>query len=650
MVHLPNGNWLASFTTYPGAPNHNYISIYRSADNCRTWTALSIVSESPRDLDNAHMTQLANGTTLLTFRSTTGNDGSGFATDYRLPVYKSTDGGAHWSKLSIIDSYVNPSGSHLGLWEPDVLQLDDGRVVASYSNETHAGYSQIISQRLSSDNGATWGTEIWAVNQIGGGNSRPGMPILTRMADGNYIMVFEVAGTPTCGSDACFKISYDGFTWPGGLGLQLPYQETGPFVLALTDGRLLVSSGSNRLIVSSDYGANWTEISAPWSCNVTFPGLYETKPGEIAWIEGNLCPPAGNNNVAVSFGSLSAVANNEAPLDVIIKPSGGTALYTVGTDGNVWTLYQTTSGGSWSAWTSLGGSELSGLWHVHALMQTDGTQVLFAQAKPGGTIYLKQQMSSGGDGSWQSTWTSLGGSTTAFDAQLYPDGSIALYGLSRGVLWTTWQNSRNGPWNPWTSMGEGGGVELTRVHMLTETDGTSIAFCLDLQGHIWTTWQLTWGGSWSGWADMGNTFEAFEPVLYPNGNTGLFGLSGNQVWTRWQDIRGGAWSSWVNMGGGGLHNLHAAQEPNGASALFDMGWPNNNVWTTWQTEEGGAWSNPAGINLGGIISDFKPIVYPDGHIALFGISNGAAWETTQSSEFGSWSGWFSLGGGPFFPQ
>lgn len=646
MAHLTNGSWLACCTIYSG---DSYIAIYKSTDNCQTWSAspISTVGVAGRRLDNGYLIQLANGTVLLAVRNNNyAPPGGQFATDYSLDVYKSTDQGQSWTLLSTIDS--QHVGSTSGLWEPVINQLEDGSLVASYSNETHPGYSQIISQRLSSDNGATWGNEIWAVNEIGGGSLRPGMPEMARMANGNYIMVFEVAPS---GNGAHYKVSYDGFTWPGGLGPQIPLQETGPFVLALSDGRLLVSSGGNHLMLSTDSAATWTEVTAPWHYDDTFPAFYETMPGQLAWISGI---HDAADHVAVSIGTISPIFNNEAPIAAIVKTNAATALYAVATNGNVWTLFQTTSNGTWSSWTSLGGSELSTtpyspspLWHVKAVSQADGTQVLFAQAKPAGPIYTKQQTSAGGNGSWASTWTSLGGTSSTFDAQVYPDGTMAVYGLSRGVLWTTWQNTRNGSWATWASLGNGG-TELTRVHMLTQTDGTSIAYCLDINGHIWTTWQSTWGGAWSGWVDMGNTFDSFEAVLYPGGNMGLFGTSGGQLWTRWQNVRGGGWSSWAFINGAGLHNLHAIQEPNGATAVFDTGWPNNDIWTTWQATQGGAWD--PGIDLGGPISDLTPVVYPSGRIALFGISGGTCKTTSESAFLGSWSGWSTLGGGPFFPQ
>ncbi len=144
------------------------------------------------------------------------------------------------------------------------------------------GYSQIISERISTNGGATWGNEIWAVAQAGGGSQRPGMSQMARMADGRYILVYEVVGTGL--SDVHYKISNDGINWPSGLGTNIPCQHCGPFVASVRDGRLFVTSCENQISYSDDLGATWQKIDPPaWDLgwNNTWPALYQTKPEEI---------------------------------------------------------------------------------------------------------------------------------------------------------------------------------------------------------------------------------------------------------------------------------------------------------------------------------------------------------------------------------
>jgi hypothetical protein len=172
-------------------------------------------------------------------------------------------------------------GKH-GLWEPDFWVLADGWLAVTYSNEKHEGYSQLISERISTNNGATWGEEIRAVSQPGGGELRPGMSQMARMANGKYILVYEVINVGH--GDVHQKISDDGIHWPEGIGTPIPGQHCGPFVAALPDGRVAVSSCENQLSLSPDFGASWQIMKPePWNLGFKFswPAIYVVKTNEI---------------------------------------------------------------------------------------------------------------------------------------------------------------------------------------------------------------------------------------------------------------------------------------------------------------------------------------------------------------------------------
>ena len=110
------------------------------------------------------------------------------------------------------------------------------------------------------------------------------MPGFARMANGNYILVFEVCGTDNC--NIHYKISSDGTSWSNDLGATIPNQSSGPYVTVLSSGRILVSSGcTNQISVSDDNGASWYLNDPPaWSisgCGInaataTWPGIYQT--------------------------------------------------------------------------------------------------------------------------------------------------------------------------------------------------------------------------------------------------------------------------------------------------------------------------------------------------------------------------------------
>ena len=256
MIHLSTGQWLSVGTLYPSHLTSS-LQLKISADHARTWTTLSEVMELDRRLDNGELIQLPGGTILLTCRSVI--DGQSF----HLPVYRSDDNGAHWTYLSMIDAsdgVVNGNHPSQGLWEPHFFLLPNAKLAVAYASEKHSvdtpAYSQICAERVSEDNGATWGDEIVLVSQSGSGALRPGMPVVTRMNDGRYIEVSEIVGMDHAA--VFFKISHDGVRWPDGLGAPIALQDAGPWVASLSDG-----AGRRFFLLQSDFGQRrlWADLA-----------------------------------------------------------------------------------------------------------------------------------------------------------------------------------------------------------------------------------------------------------------------------------------------------------------------------------------------------------------------------------------------------
>jgi hypothetical protein len=296
MTKLADGDWLAVYTVFPDdAPSR--LRIARGRDKARTWETVATVATTGRNLDNGELIQLPNGDVLLAMRSIVKK------TSYRLPVYRSRDGGVTWKYLSTIDRNETASGhTDRGLWEPSFNLLDNGSLSVLYANEKHApGYSQIISQRLSTDGGATWSDETWAIYQPGGGAARPGMPVMARMENGRYMMVYEVCGFgPDC--DVAYQVSSDGETWAGGLGPYIRHQRCGPYILSTTGGRLIVTSCQNAISVSEDNGKTWFQNKPAWSLGFKYswPAIYQTGPREIAVVNGT-----SDGAIKIRFGALA---------------------------------------------------------------------------------------------------------------------------------------------------------------------------------------------------------------------------------------------------------------------------------------------------------------------------------------------------------
>ena len=299
LARLPDGRWLAVTTRFhEKAPSTLAISIGDARG--REWKEFSSVAEPGRNIDNGELTVLPDGRVLLGMRSLI--EGK----SYRLTVHASDDGGRTWRFLSTIDGNEKPRGrKDRGVWEPVFTQLPDGTLSVLYADETLAdgkpSYNQVVSQRLSRDGGATWGDKSVLVKQPGGGKLRPGMPVMSRMGDGRYLLVFE-----TCGEDpqcpVSTKISDDGIAWPDGMGTPLADQRCGPQLTTTTRGTVFVTSCQHEVTWSGDNGSSWQRVPEPaWPFGFrhTWPAIYQFGEDEIGVING---VPGGG--VRIRFGKF----------------------------------------------------------------------------------------------------------------------------------------------------------------------------------------------------------------------------------------------------------------------------------------------------------------------------------------------------------
>lgn len=310
LLQLKGRTWLAGYTIsrnngYAKDPDGGLeLEVSRSDDDGRTWKAIATIADPGRDLDNAQLIELPDKSILLSCRSVRWQE------SYRLYVYRSTDNGLTWKMHSTIDANEGKPGElgkpDKGVYEPHFYLLHDGRLAVMYANEKHVSenpsYSQIISQKISSDYGKTWGDEIWVANEPGHPDSRPGMPVWTRMKNGQYIVVYEICGPGKC--NVYYKTSKDGFTWEVGSGTPIPNQWAGPYIVSLSDGRLVVTSNKSNVSVSDDFGKHWHTTNAAWS-KTLWPSVYQNDKKEIM-VVNSAARSEGGHAIRIRIGAINA--------------------------------------------------------------------------------------------------------------------------------------------------------------------------------------------------------------------------------------------------------------------------------------------------------------------------------------------------------
>ncbi len=308
VLRLGEDRWLSVRTELvKDAPSR--LVIARSSDRCRTWIDLTAVTQPDRNLDNGLLFQAPGGPLLLTCRSVAVDRSSG-----RLLVFRGVRDGKSWSPHGVIDaSEVAPREIFgRGLWEPWLYTLPDGTLAVAYANEKHSRdnppFSQVCSIRVSADGGATWREERALAAQPGGGKLRPGMPVVIRLKSGRYLAVYEVVGP--AGAPVYVKASADGLNWPEGLGRLIQGHQAGPNVVELGDGRLLLTSCTNRISWSDDGGQSWTLAAqrgwiserSPDRTWLTWPALYDLGDDEVMLSTSSL----GSRRYELRFGKVSS--------------------------------------------------------------------------------------------------------------------------------------------------------------------------------------------------------------------------------------------------------------------------------------------------------------------------------------------------------
>ncbi len=261
----------------PGYP------IYRSSDNGKSWELISCVTDTLTGASsewNPTLFELSmpcgeypSGTVILAACSVDPDHKK----ESHIRLYFSLDGGYTFEQGVVV---VSAGGLDDGVWEPFLVQLDDGSLVCYYSDDSVPGHSQTIVYKKSAD-AENWGEAVTVVaSEIP--EERPGMPVVTRIADGSYYMVYEVFDkADTEGNPVYYKRSSDGLDWgtASDIGEELlskngrkalgsaPYcgwtpvgGENGTLIVSGTHMRKGKSNTGSDYFVSYDNGATWETV------------------------------------------------------------------------------------------------------------------------------------------------------------------------------------------------------------------------------------------------------------------------------------------------------------------------------------------------------------------------------------------------------
>jgi len=303
--------------------------------------------------------------------------------------------------------------------------------------------------------------------------------------------------------------------------------------------------------------------------------------------------------------------NNAPPLlQIAASQQGGprgAQLWGITRDYGLVSTYQETPGGKWSAWIDapwVAGGPTAVL-QVTACQQNDGRVQLWVTDQKQQLWSIWQTSPGGGWSAWSGpNWN---GATTLMQIcacqQGGPRGAQLWATTAKGTLLTTYQVSPGGNWTGWGSFRNPPGLTqdpppLIDLAAAEQNNGHVQLWALDQQQQIWTVWQTVPGGNWTAWVGPNWGGSQTLQTLTASQQGGSRGAQlwatdqSNQVWSTYQETPGGGWALWLGPNWAGAPpfiQMAAAQQNNGCVQVWGLD-QTLSLKSITQNAPGGNWS------------------------------------------------------------
>src|SRR6266704_3214060 len=286
---------------------------------------------------------------------------------------------------------------------------------------------------------------------------------------------------------------------------------------------------------------------------------------------------------------------------------GRLEVFTIGSDGTLWHIWQTIAGKSWSNWNPLNKPLNTNVLVMPGVgKNADGRLEVFTIASDGALWHIWQ--TSPGQGPW-SNWLSSGQPTTSIaNAQFPPsiaqnaDGRLEAFTVGTdGALWHIYQVAPNGTWSSWTPLGKPPNLNAINAPFVAQNaDGRLEAFTVGADGALWHVWQTTPNGVWSNWASLGlpKAVSITSPPTVEKNKDGRLEVlvSGHDgaLWHIWQTVPGSVWSNWDSLGTPpniAINSSPFVSKNDDARLEPFVNGSDGTLWHCWQVTPGGLWGS-----------------------------------------------------------
>src|SRR6266568_790517 len=311
---------------------------------------------------------------------------------------------------------------------------------------------------------------------------------------------------------------------------------------------------------------NWTSLGKPTVTIKSMPCLGKNSDGRLEvftiasdgalWHIWQASPGQGPWSNWFSSGQpVTSLANAQFPPSMAQNADGRLEAFTVGTDGALWHIYQVAPNGKWSSWTPRGKPpNLNAINAPIVAQNADGRLEAFTIGSDGALWHVWQTTPNGLWSNWFSSGqptASVRNTSLSLTVSQNLDGRLEAFTTgSDGALWHIWQTTPNGTWSNWASMGLPKAVSITSPPTVEKNkDGRLEVLVSGHDGALWHIWQTVPGSVWGNWDSLGtppNIAINLSPFVSKNADGRLEAFvngSDGALWHCWQVTPGGLWGS-----------------------------------------------------------------------------------------------------------
>jgi probable HAF family extracellular repeat protein len=392
------------------------------------------------------------------------------------------------------------------------------------------------------------------------------------------------------------------------------------------------NSGLQTVAATSSVNANVTV--PPFASGSTAP-LFVTAvqidPAQNAAVQISATNVAGTSTSCAStisagpaqFSGLGGVlisnVNSAADAD------GRLEVFGLGTDHALWHNVQTTPGGSWGSWSSLGGSSLSGDPSVGT--DADGRLEVFVVSSDN-QLWNIAQMAPG-------SWPQTGLQNIASGVEGRPAvvrnsaGFLQVFvrALDNSVVFSTQLSPGSSGWQP---LSELGGIITNNPAAGVDNTGTVRVFATGTDQALWNS-GLTPGGQALPWTSLGGLLKGDAAIVSQFNLLLVFARADDDSLWYISQTGPSTFSNWTGLGGRMVANPAVTRDSDDRVEAFVIG-TDQALWQISQTAPGApVWSN--WTSLGGFLSGsgIAPITSSNGLMNVFVLGGDqGVWEISQS--------------------